>query len=129
MTDVEAVAAVIVAVFTSLVVKVTRTVEVEVAGLIERNEEQKEVAFFSFKTSTITWTLEHCVGVRFRASMSPGWTGDALTAKASNAVPAGREKRILRDCDERWILDQGTSIKKMASQIHVQVGKMLWVSI
>ena len=54
MIDVEAVAAVIVAVFTSLVVNVTRTVEGEVAGSIERNEEQKEVAFCSFRTPMIT---------------------------------------------------------------------------
>ncbi|KAI4287217.1 MAG: hypothetical protein L6R35_003529 [Caloplaca aegaea] len=37
-------------------VEVTRTVDVAVAGLMERKDEQNGVAFWTFKTSTIVTT-------------------------------------------------------------------------
>ena len=72
---------------------VTRTVDVDVAGLMERKEEQKGVALCSFRTSTIVMTLEHCAGVRSRVSSS--LMGDALAARAKAAAVHGRETRIL----------------------------------
>lgn len=57
------------------VVEVTWTIDVDVAGLMERKEEQKGAAFLILKTLTIIATLEHCSGGRLRSSGS--WTGEA----------------------------------------------------
>ena len=56
-------------------VEVTLTTDIEVAVLIERNEEQKGVALWTFKTSIITSTFEHSAGVRLRGLSS--WIGEA----------------------------------------------------
>ena len=73
--EVEVVPEVMVVVVVVVADAVTRTVDVDVAGLMDRKEEQKGVALCDFRTSTMTTTLEHCAGVRLRLSSS--CTGDA----------------------------------------------------
>ena len=49
---------------------------VTVLVVIDRKEEQKEVALFDLRASTILTTLEHCAGVRFLAARSRSSIGE-----------------------------------------------------
>lgn len=64
----------------------TLLVAVDVAGLVERKDEQNGVALWTSRRLTIFFIREHCSGVRLRASSS--WTGEALMLVAATAATA-----------------------------------------
>lgn len=59
--------------------KPTYVTVVTVLVVSDRNEEQKQVALFDLRTSTILTTLEHCAGVRFLAARSRSSIGEENT--------------------------------------------------